>query len=229
MKSTIKKIISVLLTVTILSLTIMPAMAEGGQGDFIVNPNYPISYEDASDVIDQIMALEEFITVDNGRFVFDMQRARERRIDQQLLDGQQAWLDSINQLAEAGEVVINSDLSIISDEGESACGHWYSCGGGFSSGARTHWWGLSRDYCDCGAQQLVGQLHTFRTIVGGGAALSAVSFLTAVFPGAASLAIHLTICASYIDLLATRIDANNHGRGVCVNLTWIAIFKIDAH
>lgn len=219
MKSSIKKIISAILIVAMLSLTLVPAMAEGGQGDFIVNPDYPISYEDASAVINKIMALEEFISVDNGRFVFDMQRARERRIDQELLDGQQAWLDSINQLAEAGEVVINSDLSIISDECESACGHWYSCGGGSSTSISYHWWGYSRYACDCETNRMI---NDFNTVAAGAAGLAVFATYFGLV-GAAPCG----LASSYFWLLSSRLGANNHGRGVHINMTWILVFSIS--
>ncbi len=218
MKSSIKKIISAILIVAMLSLTLVPAMAEGGQGDFIVNPDYPISYEDVSAALNQIMALEEFISVDNGRFVFDMQRARDRGIDQELLNGQQAWLDSINQMAEAGEVVINNDLSIISNEGESACGHWYSCGGGRSTSISYHWWGYSRYACDCETNRMINDFNSVAAIAAG------LTMLTKYFGVSA---VPFGLSSAYFWLLSSRLGANNHGRGVYIGMTWILAFNID--
>ena len=70
-----------------------------------------------------------------------------------------------------------------------------------------------------------GNLSNGAWIVCGGSASGA-----AIFPASApitGLISGLTgMAAGYWGLLATRISANNHGKGVIIDLTWVLVFNI---
>ena len=38
----------------------------------------------------------------------------------------------------------------------------------------------------------------------------------------------VAVTAAYYGLLATRVDANNKGKGVYVGITWAIVFKVNS-
>lgn len=58
----------------------------------------------------------------------------------------------------------------------------------------------------------------------GGAAIGG-GLLTLGFPPAAFAA---EIAAGYWTILATRMNANNSGKGVTVSMTWVMVFSVNS-
>ena len=78
------------------------------------------------------------------------------------------------------------------------------------------------NYCE--SKRIVSGLNTAAaagTMVGGAAGAVAI-----VFPLAGVVAGGAAFDAGYWWLVATRIDANNHGRGVYIEMTWALLFDI---
>lgn len=84
--------------------------------------------------------------------------------------------------------------------------------------------GYSRYADNCESKRLVIDLNT--TAAAGTIAGGAAEIATLVFPGAALVAGGAATDAGYWSLVATRIDANNQGRGVYIEMTWALVFNI---
>ena len=144
--------------------------------------------------VDNIKALEPYVSVKDGHFKFDVKQAKADNIDSQLIEGQLKYFDVLNDRADAGDIEIEKDLTIINNEGPSSvrASHWPSCGGGLNTDVTEYWWGYSRYACDCETQRMSADFNS---------------------------------CA-YWWLLASRLDANNHGYGVYIEMTWALVFDI---
>lgn len=179
-----------------------------------------------------ILSLEKYISVNKkGIFKLDKKSARKDNIDIELLNGQESYLTYLNSLILDGKIKADSNLNITnvsttSNSREDAnilfqansSSHWPSCGGGISTEVAYHWWGYSRYLCDCQSQELAADLNSVAS-VGAGITVIAAYFggLPAIPPGLAS---------AYFWFFASRIDANNHGNGIYVEVTWVLAFDI---
>lgn len=110
--------------------------------------------------------------------------------------------DELNQLALDGVITINEDLSIQDNSitANAVYGSW-----------TYHWWGYDRKFNNAQTTQYYNYLLTLAA--GGGAFLPPVAAIAGVSSG-------------YWALLATRVNANNKGRGVLVEVTWVAVFDV---
>lgn len=171
-----------------------------------------------------ILALEKYISVNKkGFFEINKKQAKADGIDDFLLNGQENYLNHINSLIKTGELKANENLEIKSNIKRSnvsalSSGHWWSWGGGLNTDVSYHWWGYSRYACDCETQRMSADFNTCAS-VGAGIAVVAAYFgaIPAIPPGLSS---------AYWWLLASRLDANNHGRGVYIEMTWVLVFDI---
>ena len=170
---------------------------------------------------DDVMTLEPYVYVVDGVFMLDFETALANGISIHLLKIQQQAFDALNQRAYIGEIVINDDLTIdelfVAPVPFRIC--WASCGGGRNDEQGTvHWWGVSRYLCDCNSREFVADLGTMALIGGAGAAVGA---LFGVIPGLIAGA-----TAAWVGLVALRIEANNQGLGVYLEVTWALIFSV---
>ncbi|WP_051254730.1 hypothetical protein [Halobacillus kuroshimensis] len=81
-----------------------------------------------------------------------------------------------------------------------------------------HWWGYDRKFNDYQTEQYIDRLNTQAAGAG------MVTGVGAWFPPVGGLA---AVSGGYWYLLATRVDANNHGNGVLVQVTWANIFDVE--
>jgi hypothetical protein len=169
---------------------------------------------------DDILTLEKYISVNKkGFFEIDKKQAKADGVNNSLLNGQEDYLKHINSLIKTGELTANESLEIESNNTLALrSGHWWSCGGGMNTSVSYHWWGYSRYACDCETQRMSADFNSCAS-VGSGITLVAAYFgaVPAIPPGLSS---------AYFWLLSSRLDANNHGRGVYVEMTWLLVFNI---
>lgn len=215
------RILSVLLVVAMLFSMSTVAFAQsadvGGENIATATTKY---------TVDDVKALEPYVYVENGNFMLDKERAIADNVDEVLLDGQQDYFDILNNRAEQGKIIINEDLSIVNTEfqtatanlGNARAGHWYSCGGGRNTNTVEYWWGYSRYACDCETQRMAADFNSCASVAAGVGVVGAYFGAVGAIPGG--------LASSYWWLLASRLDANNHGRGVFVEMTWILVFDI---
>lgn len=173
---------------------------------------------------EQIMQLEPYITVEDGLYKFDSEKAIKDGFNHDLVAGQKLYMEKLNNEATLGNISIDTDLKITSqNNSNSQIALFRSCPG-MNTSIEHHWWGYSRYADNCESKRLVSDLNTAAaagTMVGGAAGIA-----TLVFPGAALVAGGAAIDAGYWSLVATRIDANNQGRGVYIEMTWALVFNI---
>lgn len=170
--------------------------------------------------VDDIKALESYVSVEEGHFTFDVEQAKEDNIDIQLIECQLKYFDILNDRADAGDIKIEKDLTIINNEGppSARASHWPSCGGGLNTDVTEYWWGYSRYACDCETQRMSADFNSCASVAAGIAVIGAYFGPIGAIPGGLS--------SSYWWLLASRLDANNHGYGVYIEMTWVLAFDI---
>ncbi|WDC83323.1 hypothetical protein PL321_11155 [Caloramator sp. mosi_1] len=168
--------------------------------------------------------MKKYVSVnDNGLFELDYKKAKADGIEEELLKGQLDYFNFINNSINNGELTADKNLNIISNNKNqisyyATSGHWYSCGGGLNTDVSYHWWGYSRYACDCETQRMSSD---FNSVAAVGAGITVVAAYFGAVP-----AIPPGLSSAYFWLLASRLDANNHGRGVYVEMTWALVFDI---
>lgn len=168
--------------------------------------------------VEDIKALEPYISVDNGHFEFDSESAIANNVDAELINGQCAYLDILNAEADNGYLTINNDLSIDTHAIQSRAGHWSNCGGGKNTDVTNYWWGYARYACDCETNRMSADFNSCASVSAGVGVIGAYFGAVGAIPGGLS--------SAYFWLLASRLDANNHGKGVYVEMTWALVFDI---
>lgn len=172
---------------------------------------------------DEVMQLKPYIKVESGLYKFDSYKAIKDGYNSDMVEGQKLYLENLNNEAKLGNIFITSDLEIITKNNRSLQNMYRSCPGK-STGIKQYWWGYSRYANDCESKRIVSDLNTAAaagTMAGGAAGMASL-----IFPGAAIVAGGAAFDAGYWWLVATRIDANNKGKGVYIEMTWALLFDI---
>ena len=172
--------------------------------------------------VDEVKALEPFVSIREGQFVLDREKALACGIDADLIDGQEVYFNYLNSQARNGKIIINKDLSITSAaenvSPKASSGHWSSCGGGRNTSTTNYWWGYARYACDCETRRMSSDFNSCASVAAGIGVVGAYFGGIGAVPGGLS--------SAYFWLLASRLDANNHGRGVYIEMTWALVFDI---
>ncbi len=230
-----QKILSMILAITMVLGMVVPSYADNNVSDLQLN-NQQKQFSK-----EEILKLEPYISSSKGQFEFDAEKALKDGFDKDLVEGQKRFLNKLNCEAKENKILIknnleiesfpeyeleleNKDLSALFRNSKS----YSNCGGGKNTDYEYHWWGYSRYACDCDARRIVSNLNTAAgsgTMAAGTAAAVALKFPPAAIE-AGIVAAGSTIGAGYWSLLATRIDANNEGNGVYIEMTWVLFFDI---
>lgn len=170
---------------------------------------------------EEILALEEYVTVsEDGLFVLNYNEAKTDGFSTVLLDGQQNYFNYLNSQIENGELTVKDDLTI-EDIGQNSfeqnIGTLASCKGK-NAGPNKFWWGYSAHLNSCSSNTFSADLNSVAAVSTGVAVVAAYfGVVPAIPPG---------LSASYFWLLASRVDANNKGKGVFIEMTWALVFDI---
>lgn len=176
--------------------------------------------------VEEVKQLEPYVYTENGHLALDKKRAEAAGFDPALVEAQASAFDRLNQQADQGMISIQKDLTIektanennLTEEEErrgiTECEECH----GKNCEAQYEWWGAWIYYCNCMAKQFEYGLKSAGGVVG------MVSVLSYYFPPAAALT---TLTSGYLTLLCNRVGANNQGRGICLNMTWIGVFRVD--
>lgn len=215
-----KKLISLLLSLTMICPLTVTAFA--AEKDTIT---------DAADKmktysVEEVMQLEPYVSQEEGLFVLDADTALANGIDENLVNGQMAYFEYINGQVSKGTLVVHDDLTITSTADAEAAhiharaaGHWSSCGGGKNTATTNHWWGYERYACDCETRRMSSDFASSASVAAGVGVIGAYFGGVGAIPGGLS--------SAYFALVAARLDANNHGKGVHIQMTWALVFDID--
>ncbi len=157
--------------------------------------------------IEDIYELETFvIREEDGTLSLDVQAALDNNGNPEAVEALQQHFSTINPQILDGQISTDDELNIIGGE-HIISSHRCSLG---SNSFTTFWWGYQRYACNCESERIVSDLNTWAaggTMAGGAAAGAAFD-------------------TGYWWLLATRIDANNEGRGTITNMTHVLVFDI---
>lgn len=178
--------------------------------------------------VDDVKALEPYVYVEDGCFRIDVGRAVADGFETELVYSQSRFFEELNKAAKQGKIVIheNLDFTTTSPDRESASytpysggsRHWHDCGGGRNTSVTNHWWGYSRYACDCETRRMMADFNSCASVAAGVAVVGAYFGPIGAIPGGLS--------SAYWWLLASRLDANNHGKGVYIEMTWVLAFDI---
>ena len=172
---------------------------------------------------EQILTLEKFVSVNNnGLFELNHKKARAAGIDKALLDVQQQVFNHLNKEVLNGNLIATKDLKILNLNASSnltfSASMMQACSGQ-STATETFWWGYSRYFDSCEADDLADNLAGV-SAVSTGVAIIATAF------GVAPIAIPSGLTAAYLVLLSSRVSANNNGSGVFIEMTWVFAFDV---
>jgi len=182
------------------------------------------SDDDPVFTLDDIMALEKYVFVEDGSFILDIETAMSDGVCEDLLSLQQNGFDILNRRAMDDKIVINEDLTI-TDRTVELSGVWFGCPnrgcrGGRTTSPRNFWWGFDRLICDCQTRRLVSEVSRFRD-GSTGIGLFALAFgKTPPGVAAGAVALHIQIFQSELE------RANFGGRGVYLSMSWSTAFFV---
>jgi len=220
-----KILIAALLTVFSFS-TVTTAFAQSYEPSVIENVNVN-DYEEYT--FDDILALEPYVHVEDGLFILDENSANDAGIDYELIQGQQEYFSYLNQQVKTNAISVSQDLTIQDlSEGSNGVQNnspmlFASCKGA-TRPAEYHWWGYKTYLNSCDTKKAISDANT----VGGSAGITAAGLggLGVWFPVFLAGGVIAGLTSGYFWLFATRLDANNNGRGVIVDMTWATVYDI---
>ncbi|MER2058385.1 MAG: hypothetical protein ABTA16_06145 [Niallia sp.] len=201
-----KKFITGLVTTGLLLSSVTPSFAEAASE----KNNRLIVGEQKQQEISQgtlLKKVEPFVKV-TEQGTLELEGVPTNFYETYNLDQLQAHFDNLNQLALRGNITINKDLSIQDNSIQlnAVYGKW-----------TYHWWGYDRKFTNAQANDYVNYLLS---AAAGGAIVTGAG---AWFPPVAAIA---GTSSGYWALLATRVNANNKGYGVLVEVSWLAVFDV---
>jgi|GEM_PF-4140002 hypothetical protein len=219
-----KKIVSIFMAmVLVFSLAVVPAFATTLVEEPHSHAETLNSHIAASTyTVDDIRALEPYVNVVDGRFHLDAEQALADGFDAELVDMQIHAFEYRNAEASVGKIIINPDLSVTTSlrlrGGIKNVRHSKNCGGGINTVPEHFWWGFASYSCDCETSRNSADLNSIAAVTAG------VALVSGIFGPVAALPAGLT--SAYFWLLASRLDANNYGEGVYVEMTPLLVFDI---
>lgn len=225
-----KILIAALLTVFSFS-TVTTASAQSYEPSVIENIN--VNVNDVKEyTFDDILALEPYVHVEDGLLILDENSASDAGIDYELIQGQQEYFNYLNQQVKTNAISVSQDLTIqdLSDDSNVYQNNSpmllakASCKGKTTS-PESFWWGYRTKLNSCDTKKAISDANT----VGASAGITTAGLggLGAWFPVFLAAGVVTGLTSSYFWLLATRLDANNNGSGVIVDMTWATAFDIE--
>lgn len=225
-----KKILNIALLFVLFFSTMTTAFVQSANGMVIENTSNE-NTKMVNYTKDAILTLEPYVSVEDGFFKLNAEEATKNGIDFALIQGQQGYFDLLNEQANNGELMISQDLTIedltqskqpVIQE-DSLITTLAACKG-ISRGPEPFWWG-HRTYADsCDTKKLISDANT--AAAAGGLTGSGVGIIGLFFPIMLAPAGVAGLTGAYFWLFSVRLDANNNGKGVIVDLTWAAVFDI---
>lgn len=172
---------------------------------------------------EDVLALEPYISVNNGLFKMDTSSAQKDGHDKELIKMQKYYLNDINKEIKNGKLKAESNLEIINleepviEQGTGDFSVMATCPGKNTSLAY-HWWGVSRYMNNCTAIKFAGDLGSVSAGYAGAGAVAALWF-----PG---VAVAGGVISAYAALMSSRVSANNYGSGVYIGITYAGFFNV---
>lgn len=184
------------------------AAAENPTNNTVIENTSQTGTEDFGD---SITNTQEFVEVDNQGYIKLKDNVSQENYEKYNLGQLEEHFVNLNQKVDQNIISISSDLEIQENNNIFTI---------YSSGPTQeyNWWGYRTTYTNAQTNSAVSTLNAFAAGSGGAAA---VGFWFPVFGAGAGLS------AGYAGLLANRMDANNNGNGVLVDMTWAAVYNVS--
>ena len=184
--------------------------------------------------VEDVLSLEPYVYVENGLFNLDVEAASKAGMDYELISGQQNFFAQLNQQVRAGELTVSEDLSIQNNNQEQVQNELVQNGGitlfssciprGVTTSPESYWWGYKSKLNSCDTLTMIDNSNT--VAAGGAGSAIALTGLAVWFPVLLAGSVVTGLTSSWYWLFATRLQANNNGKGVIVEMTWVAAFDI---
>ncbi|MEK5333535.1 hypothetical protein [Lysinibacillus sp. FSL W8-0992] len=220
-----KIFIFVLISIFLLP-TVTTTLAQSYEPSIIENGNIK---EFEKYTFEDILSLEPYIQVEDGFLVLNENDASEAGIDSILIKGQQEYFIFLNQQVKINAISVSSDLTIQNlannnHEYQSNTHMRFARCKGITTSPEYFWWGYKTKLNSCDTAKVSSQAGTLAA----GGAITAVSLnvLGVWFPPLVAVSAIPGLTSGYFWLLSERLNANNKGSGVIVDMTWATIYNI---
>lgn len=225
-----KILITVLLTVFLFPTVTTTGFAQSIDLSVIDNfKNENINVTDFT--VDDILALEPYVHVEDGFFIFNEKEAIEDGVDYELIKGQQEYFNFLNQQVENNVISVSKDLTIenlsVSNQyqGNRSIELNKTCYGR-SVAAQYYWWGYSTVLNSCQTENVIKDARIVGdtgNVSGGGLGILGYFFPVFLLPAAISF-----LTGGYFNMFANSLENKNKGRGVIVDMTWVGVYDITS-
>ncbi len=225
-----KIFILVLLTIFLLP-TVTTALARGYEPsvmDFVIeNDNNVKDFKEYT--FEDILSIEPYVHVEDGLLVLNETAAIEAGIDNVLIKGQQEYFIFLNRQVEMNVISVSPDLTIHNlsnnnnDYRSNTLLRFAGCKG-VTRSPEYFWWGYKTKLNSCDTAKVSSDAGTIAA--GGTITATGLTGLGFWFPPLVAAGVISGLTSGYFWLLSERLDANNKGSGVVVDMTWATIYNI---
>ncbi len=219
-----KIFILVLITIFLLP-TVTTTLAQSYEPSIIENGNIK-EFEEYT--FEDILSLEPYVQVQDGFLVLNENDASEAGIDSILIKGQQEYFIFLNQQVKSNAIRVSSDLTIQNlannNEYQSNTLMRFARCKGVTASPEYFWWGYKTKLNSCDTAKVSSQAGTLGA--GGTITATGLTGLGFWFPPLVAVGVISGLTSGYFWLLSERLNANNKGSGVIVDMTWATIYNI---
>lgn len=220
-----KNLLSILMSFVVMFVLCVPAFAAEIPVTQKNNASLTTNVNEYS--VKEVKQLEPYVDIINKHYYLNTEAALAVGLDSKLVYTQKQVFDYLNGEVDNGNIAIQENMDFIvllpdsnisSNTNVKSASHWSSCGGGRNTASTNHWWGYSRYACDCETQRMSADFNSCASVAAGVGVVGAYFGPVGALPGG--------LTSAYWWLLASRLDANNHGKGVYIEMTWVLAFDI---
>lgn len=177
--------------------------------------------------IEHIFELKPFVIFnENGTLSLDVENATQSGKELEAMQALMQHFEIINPKILSAEISVDEELNITGGVYPIKS---HRCSLGRNSYS-TYWWGYERYACNHESNRIISDLNTLAagSSMVGGVAGGIASIFPVSAPIAGAIAGGAAFDAGYWWLLATRIGANNNGRGTIIQMSHVLFFDIKS-
>lgn len=167
-----------------------------------------------------IANVEPYVQVNENGHIELSQEIEQDIYEDYALDNLEEYFSNLNEKVDNGSIIISDSLDIIDNTPDD---NIITIQSNNYISTSTHWWGHRTAYNNSQAQAAA---QRFRNYALGYSTIGGLGVLVPGIGPAVAGAGGLT--ATYSNLVANRIDANNNGNGVILDMTWVAAFDVSS-
>ncbi|WP_210608700.1 hypothetical protein [Priestia flexa] len=177
-----------------------------------------VNYEDVAATQDEqevmINTVEKYVNLNSDGTIELSEEIPKELVEKYDINALKDRFELLNQQVKDDRIIINQDLSISEKnlvQARAAAKY---------EKTKRYWWGDKNWYTNAQTKAHIKDLNSATIAAGGVAtALGTLGFVPGAFTGA--------VAGTYWALLASRMDANNKGKGVTVSATWALVFNVS--